>query len=681
MAAPTRDGNTALRNAGTPAGSFDISAIPVGSWMIIQAQMGTTGITLTTPSGWTPLIPVNTAMGSRQVSLWGRVKQSGDTTVTLTKSGSSNAAFQLAWGSGADPVVTNWIVGTFWKRDGTATTEFYTKALSVNVLTANSLGLAFSWEATNTAEGSATVTSGAGWANWYSNPEAGSNVEQLRCAYQVFASTGASGDETDTYPNLQLTNAAGIQVILPPVVTNVAPTAGFSSSAANLVLTVTSTATDSDGTIASTDYNWGDGTTHGNTANGTHTYSAAGTYTVTQTVTDNSGASSNISHNVTVTAANISPTPGFTITRTGDKSVSVTSSATDGDGTIASTSYNWGDGVTNGSSTHTYSVYGTYTITQTVTDNLGATGSVNHSAVISAVGMDVLLRLSDGTNKAGKMFYFDGTTKHADIQLGKTYQRVFTISELLDEASHGPWFTMHRVGSYSYPEHTLYGGQGCVDAGAHILEVSMQKSSSGTFWGFHDATVDRTVVGQTGNVSSFTDTQLASFMEKGSTALGNSTQPSRPTAKAIDIFNAFPNACFFVEDKTYLNTAAMLNLLDANGGPDRFVVKIDATSGPSIYDQAAARGYTTWGYVFADHMDSTNLTSILAKTNLNMLGMDFAASDAVIIAAIAQTIAAGKRPTGHIIATQAQRDRMLGFGLTGLMLSNKLLLPNLIPLP
>lgn len=84
---------------------------------------------------------------------------------------------------------------------------------------------------------------------------------------------------------------------------NVAPTAAFTHSCTNLACTFDgSSSTDSDGSIASYAWNFGDGN-NGTGANASHTYSAANTYTVKLTVTDNKGGTNTISKSVTVTAA------------------------------------------------------------------------------------------------------------------------------------------------------------------------------------------------------------------------------------------------------------------------------------------------------------------------------------------------------------------------------------------
>ncbi len=83
---------------------------------------------------------------------------------------------------------------------------------------------------------------------------------------------------------------------------NIAPTANFSFTASGLTASFTDASSDSDGSIASRSWNFGDGSTSTATNPG-HTYAAAGTYNVTLTVTDNGGLSHALTQPVTVSAA------------------------------------------------------------------------------------------------------------------------------------------------------------------------------------------------------------------------------------------------------------------------------------------------------------------------------------------------------------------------------------------
>lgn len=82
---------------------------------------------------------------------------------------------------------------------------------------------------------------------------------------------------------------------------NVAPVANFSVTTSGLTANFTDSSTDSDGTISSRSWNFGDSTSSTATSP-SHTYSTAGTYNVALTVTDNGGLTNTKTQSVTVSS-------------------------------------------------------------------------------------------------------------------------------------------------------------------------------------------------------------------------------------------------------------------------------------------------------------------------------------------------------------------------------------------
>jgi hypothetical protein len=91
----------------------------------------------------------------------------------------------------------------------------------------------------------------------------------------------------------------------------------------------TSSSTDPDGSIASSSISFGDGSTAVAGPSATHQYTAAGTFTVVATVTDNVGASSTITKAVTVNPRYVTITSP-TISTTTSTQVQVTGTAFSG---------------------------------------------------------------------------------------------------------------------------------------------------------------------------------------------------------------------------------------------------------------------------------------------------------------------------------------------------------------
>ncbi|HLY92381.1 MAG TPA: PKD domain-containing protein, partial [Candidatus Angelobacter sp.] len=302
----------------------------------------------------------------------------------------------------------------------------------------------------------------------------GSAAVSTATASHVYNTAGTYTVTATVTDNLGASNTKSSTVAVsapnkPPVAVIAAtPTSAYGPAS---VSASTAGSSDPDGTIASTVINFGDGTT-ANAISASHTYSVAGVYTITATVTDNSGASSSASTSVTIKAPEVivsSPATGTSLTspvhvaasgfsgnpvtamqiyldstlnytanaatvdtlvpmapgthslmikgwdsagRSFAKSLSVTvvnlpptavlslstnsilvggsvtastAGSSDPDGTIASTSINFGDGtgsLSAATATHQYKAAGTYTVTAKVTDNLGASSSTSKSVTV-----------------------------------------------------------------------------------------------------------------------------------------------------------------------------------------------------------------------------------------------------------------------------------------------------------
>ncbi|GAA0711510.1 PKD domain-containing protein [Dokdonella soli] len=176
------------------------------------------------------------------------------------------------------------------------------------------------------------------------------------------------------------------------------PTANFSFTTSGLTATFTDSSTDSGGTISSHAWTFGDGGTSTATSP-SHTYAAAGTYSVTETVKDSvSGATNAKTQSVTVASAGGTPTANFAFTTNG-LTATFTDSSTDSGGTIGTHAWTFGDGGTSTATnpSHTYAAAGTYSVTETVTDSVNSTTSSKTASVtVSGGGGSTQLLVNPG---------------------------------------------------------------------------------------------------------------------------------------------------------------------------------------------------------------------------------------------------------------------------------------------
>ena len=250
---------------------------------------------------------------------------------------------------------------------------------------------------------------------------------------------------------------------------NQPPTANFTFTVTNQTVAFNgSSSTDPDGSIASYAWDFGDAST-GTGATPSHAYALPGTYSVTLTVTDNGGVTHSKTVDVTVLPpATQPPVASFTLSTSNLTALFNASASSDPDGTIAAYAWNFGDGSAAGTGvnpSHAYSAAGTYSVTLTVTDNLGATGTKTQSVTVFAPATKVLSfwRETDTMTVANGGRWSASATlaitdqnnpgqPRAGVQVAVTLRRCKKLASQCDSGTLGSWtLTTGANGEVSTP--------------------------------------------------------------------------------------------------------------------------------------------------------------------------------------------------------------------------------------
>lgn len=216
---------------------------------------------------------------------------------------------------------------------------------------------------------------------------------------------------------------------VPPPPANVSPTVVFSTNCTLLDCAFDAAASsDSDGTISSYTWTFGDGASDTGINPG-HSYGADGDYTIVLTVTDDGGTSSDGSQSVSVVSvgnSNNPPSASFSSACTDLICGFDGTASTDSDGSIASYDWAYGDGATGAGLTngHTYATGATYSVVLTVTDNVGATSSSSQDLVVSA---------GSAAPDGQALFTQKCSTCHGSDALGGTQAKISIVGKTAQE--------------------------------------------------------------------------------------------------------------------------------------------------------------------------------------------------------------------------------------------------------
>jgi len=246
----------------------------------------------------------------------------------------------------------------------------------------------------------------------------------MKTANHVFATAGSHTITMEVKDSGGMTTQTTHTVNVMAAGSNTAPTASFtvtpaSGTTATSFAMNASACTDAEDAASALQVRWdwesnGTWTAYSMTKTANHTFSTAGTHTITLEAKDTGGLTGTTTHTVTVTVANTAPTASFTVTPasgTTATSFAVNASASaDAEDAASALQVRWdweGNGTWTAFSTtktanHTFATAGTKTITCEVKDSGGLTATTTHSVTVSAVsGYTLTLNLDASLNGIG----------------------------------------------------------------------------------------------------------------------------------------------------------------------------------------------------------------------------------------------------------------------------------------
>ncbi|MBI5359526.1 MAG: PKD domain-containing protein [Planctomycetes bacterium] len=392
----------------------------------------------------------------------------------------------------------------------------------------------------------------------------------------------SAGNYTATVTVMDNKNAKAISLLTISVTDAVksAPIINVNADSYNgkapMTVTFTANAFDSDGTIESYYWDFGNGDTSFE-QNPVQTFENKGAYIVTATVTDNDGLTANALVEIYVSnPENTPPTAGIAASPIeGVKGLSVqfNAKAEDADGYITDYQWDFGDGTINNmqDTSYIYIFSGTYTVTLTVTDNSGATAAAQITITVKDPEI-----AENTTAIAEKVFVSNG---YAYVACGNAGLKVIDVSnpenpiETAVYNTPGYAYGIFVSGNYAY----------VADGSTGLLVIDIANQSAPSLAGSYKTLTSARNVFIAGNYAYVPDMSALQIIDV--------SNPAEPASKSV----------YYITD----GTAAM-------GGI--------CVAGNYAYFTCIATGFFGWGlpnggYKILDVVDPANPLLIADNTN------------------------------------------------------------------
>jgi hypothetical protein len=213
---PTTQGTlgTAVVNVTIPNSIFP------GDLMLLTIEQQTAAGTPITPGGWNFI--ATQAHGTRSGFVYWRFRQEVDTTIQIERPNNAGGRYGLTAYTGVETDSSKWVIGTPRGRaTSPADTSYVTTALGITTNRNDTLVVGIFGEATTAGESTSFVPTVSGASvQSYSGQLSSGDIETVLYTNTQMSLPGATGNVTATYPNPQASNAWGMLIGLPSIVTD-----------------------------------------------------------------------------------------------------------------------------------------------------------------------------------------------------------------------------------------------------------------------------------------------------------------------------------------------------------------------------------------------------------------------------------------------------------------------------